>query len=411
MEVGARVVEMQEVDSQRQPVKDPLTGQPMIDPLTGLPIQKVTPARRLVTGAADARYQRPLGQGGLLTVYGEFAGSDRQDPGAPNGWAGMGFLRLSHPMLEGTLSGRKQSQGFTALGNDSTRFGKLDDEVRLSATGYPIAWLPTTVFFDRQRSWVDDAGGNLTDSVGTIQHAMARVQLNMKRLPMLSQQVGSAILENPNFKTDRVQSVSQFDYDKELGFDPAKAEYVLARKDYNRIYRFDNRAVWASGAKLDLELYQLHQVSVTAQDHHESATQTQLQNRIVYRPIFSGPITLRLNYQDTSSLNDPSLGGVPGSWADQTLYQGILDAATLYLYQRDGVFGLFGHGNGATEGVSFYVGAGTIWRMGDKIYLDGGVQYDGLRCLLPGGPAGSNSTMACTAVSRITPRLYLTVNL
>ena len=676
MEVGARVVDMQDVDSQRQPVKDPLTGQPMIDPLTGLPIQKVTPARRLVTGAADARYQRPLGQGGLLTGYGEFAGSDRQDPGAPNGWAGMGFLRLSHPMLEGTLSGRKQSQGFTALGNDSTRFGKLDDEVRLSATGYPVAWLPTTVFFDRQRSWVDDAGGNLTDNVGTIQHAMARVQLNMKRLPMLSQQVGSAILENPNFKTDRVQSVSQFDYDftqipgfnfikrfslralysisqaktdpsgkpsyadrvqlsrlewkflptntesiyalfrsrlleheapcqaftrsllhwelysgakstiipgivpalnytatyddnrlptssaspstsaspaagtgggtpvlapaslgpnfsaltppgptppvpgawypppstrtvqatiggslgifpgqwatllapaaiqptvsisdnessadqaKELGFDPAKAEYVLARKDYNRIYRFDNRAVWASGAKLDLELYQLHQVSVTAQDHHESATQTQLQNRIVYRPIFSSPITLRLNYQDTSSLNDPSLGGVPGSWADQTLYQGILqwlmrwnavlttlatytfditttsnflnkdpktllvteynnrqyhtgpeielrfyplrDAATLYLYQRDGVFGLFGHGNGATEGISFYFGAGTIWRMGDKIYLDGGVQYDGLRCLLPGGPASSTSTMACTAVSRITPRLYLTVNL
>jgi hypothetical protein len=116
-------------------------------------------------------------------------------------------------MLEGTISGRKDSQGFTSLGNDSTRFGKLNDDVRLSATGYPVAWLPTTVFFDRQRSWVDDSSGNLTNNVGVIQHAMARVQLNLKRLPMLSEQVGSAILDNPNYRTNRLQSVSQFDYD------------------------------------------------------------------------------------------------------------------------------------------------------------------------------------------------------
>jgi hypothetical protein len=49
--------------------------------------------------------------------------------------------------------------------------------------------------------------------------------------------------------------------------------------------------------------------------------------------------------------------------------------------------------------------------MGDKIYLDGGVQYDSLHCLLPSCPAGSTSILACTSVSRITPRLYLTVNL
>jgi hypothetical protein len=682
MEIGARVVDLQDVNSQRQPVLDPITGQAMLDPATGLPIQKVTPARRLVSGAADARYQRQVGQGGLLTGYGEFAGSDRQDAGAANGWAGMGFLRLASPNLEGTLSGRKESQGFTPLGNDSTRFGKLNDEVRLSATGYPAAWLPTTVFFDRQRSWVDDAGGNLTDNVGMIQHAMARVQLNMKRLPMLSEQVGSAILDNPNFKTNRLQSVSQFDYDftqiphfdfikrfslralysisqaetdpsgkasyqdrvqlsrvewkflptntesiyalfrsrlleheaptqafqrsllhwelysgakstvipgivptvnytatyddnrlssssastststststgtgiapagtpvlappslgpsfsaltptgptppgpgawtpppssrtlqatiggglgifpgqwskllapaaiqptvsisdnetsadqaKQPGFDPARAQYVLDKTGYSRIYRFDNRAVWASGAKLDVELYQLHSVTVSAtptqQDHHESQIQTQLQNRFVYRPIFSSPITLRLNYQDTRALNDPTLGTGP-PWADQTLYQGILqwlmrwnatlttlatytfditdtsnyankdpktllvtwysnrqyqtgpeiefrfyplkEAAALYLYQRDGVFGWFGHGNGATDGVSYYVAAGGIWRMGDKIYLDGGVQYDSLHCLLPSCPAGSTSILACTSVSRITPRLYLTVNL
>ena len=656
MEVGARVVDMQDTSGQRQAVLDPLTGQPMIDPYTGLPVQKVTPARRLVTGVGDARYQRSVGQGGLLTGYGEFAGSDRQDPGGPNGWAGTGFLRLSSPTLEGTFSGRKDSQGFTPLGNDSTRFGKLDDELRLSATGYPVAWLPTTVFFDRQRSWVDDASGNLTDNVGVIQHAMARIQMNKKGLPMTSLQVGSTILDNPNFNTNRVQAVGQTDYDlaQILGFthikrfsvrglysisqaetdkggtfafvdrvqqsrvegklSPTNTESLYAlfrtrllereatqggsfdrsllhwelysgakstiipglvptvnytaiyddkristqgastststststgtgttggtpvlapaalatgfspnitamtpvgpgaitvvpptrtvqatiggglgiypgqwskllgpaaiqptvsisdnetsvdqdKTQYNRIYRFDNRAVWASGGKFDLELYQLHQVAVTAQDHHENAIQTLSQNRFVYRPIFSSPITLRLNYQDTRSLNDPSLGTGP-PWADQTLYQGILqwlmrwnrvlttlstftfditdtsnfankdvqtllvtwysnrqyqvgpeeefrfyplkEAATLYLYQRDGVFSWFGHGDGMTDGISFYVAAGSIWRMGDKIYLDGGVQYDQLSCL--SHPIGS----ACVGVSRLTPRLYLTVNL
>jgi len=656
MEVGARVVDMQNTGGQRQPVLDPLTGQPMTDPYTGLPLQKVNPPRRLLSGVGDARYQRAVGQGGLLTGYGEFAGSDRQDPGAPNGWAGTGFLRLSHPSLEGTLSGRKESQGFTPLGNDSTRFGKLDDELRLSATGYPVAWLPTTVFFDRQRSWVEDPSGTLTDSVGVIQHAMARIQMNKKGLPMTSLQLGSTILENPNFTTNRVQAVGQTDYDlaQILGFthikrfsvrglysisqaetdktgtfafvdrvqqsrlegklSPTNTESIYAlfrsrllerqanrdgtfdrsllhwelysgakstivpgivptvnytaiyddnrlstqtsgtststststgtgttggtpvlapaalgsnfrpnvtamtpvgpgaitivpptrtvqatiggglgiypgqwsklltpaalqptvsisdnetsvdqtKTQYNRIYRFDNRAVWASGGKFDLELYQLHQVSLTAQDHHENAVQTLLQNRFVYRPIFSSPITLRLNYQDTRALNDPALGAGP-PWADQTLYQGILqwlmrwnrvlttlstftfditdtanfankdvqtlavtwynnrqyqvgpeeefrfyplqEAATLYLYQRDGVFRWFGHGEGMTDGISFYIAAGSIWRMGDKIYLDGGVEYDHLGCLSQ--PIGS----ACVTVSRLVPRLYLTVNL
>ena len=51
---------------------------------------------------------------------------------------------------------------------------------------------------------------------------------------------------------------------------------------------------------------------MTAQDHHENAIQTLLQNRIVYRPVYYSPITLRLNYQDTRSLNDPTLGGPAG---------------------------------------------------------------------------------------------------
>jgi hypothetical protein len=669
MEVGARVVEMQDLTAGSQRVLD-ANGQAVIDPRTQLPVEKALPMRGLVTGVADARYQRPMGQSGLLTGYGEFAGSNRQDPGAPNGWGGMGFLRLSHPMLEGTISGRKDSQGFTPLGNDSTRFGKLNDDIRVSATGYPVAWLPTTVFFDRQRSWVDDTSGNLTNNVGVIQHAMARVQLNLKRLPMLSEQVGSAILDNPNYRTNRLQSVSQFDYDftqipgfnfvkrfsvralysisqaetdpsasgvkqpsyqdrvqqsrlegklsptntesiyalfrtrllerdakqgkgfernvmhwelysgakstiipgivpavnytaiyddnrlstqstgtststststgtgtgttvgtptlapaalatgmgpnatavnpvgpgvgvtlvpptrtvqatigGSLGIFPGQWVKLLApaaiqpqvsisdnetsvgntKTLYNRVYRFDNRAVWASGGRVDVELYQLHSVSVSKEDHHEDAVQTILQNRIVYRPLYTSPITLRLNYQDTSQLNDPSLGGPLGSWADQTLYQGILqwlmrwnrvlttlstytfditdtsgfvnkdslteqitlynnrqyqtgpelefrfyplkEAATLYLYQRDGLFRWFGHGDGAVDGISYYIAAGSIWRMGDKVYLDAGVQYDSLTCLAHDCADGYYFKTACASVSRITPRLYLTVNL
>jgi hypothetical protein len=566
----------------------------------------------------------------------------------------MGFLRLSHSSLEGTISGRKDSQGFTALGNDSTRFGKLDDELRLSATGYPVTWLPTTIFVDRQRSFVDDGTGKITDNVGVIQHALARVQLNKKGLPMTSLQVGSTILDNPNFSTNRLQAVGQTDYDLaqilsftnikrftvrglysisqaetdksgsfafddrvqlsrvEAKLSPTNTESIYglfrsrllereAKQDgpfarsllhwelysgakstiipgiaptvtytaiyddnrlatsstststttstgtgalggtpvlapaslmspsvsaltpvgpgtisvapptravqatiggalgifpgqwlkllapaaiqptvsiadnetsvdqiktqYNRVYRFDNRAVWASGGKFDLELYQLHQEAVTAQDHHKNATQTLLQNRIVYRPLFSSPITLRLNYQDTRTrYDDPSYGSSVGSWGDQTLYQGILqwlmrwnqllttlstftfditdtgnflnkdpatllvtaynnrqyqvgpeeefrfyplkEAAMLYLYQRDGVFRWFGHGDGTSNAISYYVAAGGIWRMGDKIYLDGGVEYDNLTCL-----SQPTSGSACLAVSRIVPRLYLTVNL
>src|SRR5208283_1196048 len=250
MEVGARVVDLQDTGSQRQQVLDPLTGQPMIDPYTGLPVQKVTPPRRLLTGAGDFRYQHAVGQGGLLTGYGEFAGSDRQDAGASDGWAGTGFVRLSSPTLEGTFSGRKDSQGYTALGNDSTRFGKLDDELRLSATGYPVSWLPTTVFFDRQRSWVDDASGNLTDDVGVIQHAMARVQMNKKGLPMTSLQLSSAILENSNFSTNRIQAVGQTDYDlaQILGFTHIKRftvrglySFSQAETDQNGTFAYVDR--------------------------------------------------------------------------------------------------------------------------------------------------------------------------
>jgi hypothetical protein len=245
------------------------------------------------------------------------------------------------------------------------------------------------------------------------------------------------------------------------------------KTQYDRVYRFDNRAVWAGGGKLELELYQLYQVSVTRanqdQGVHQNAEQTQSRNRITYRPIPTSSITLRLNYQDTRQINDPNMvGGSTSSWADQVLYEAILEwlrrwnrvittrgrltlddtitsnyanrdpnsglnfynntqykagpelelrffplqeAAALYLYQRDGVFRMFGHGEGAADGISYYIAVGGIWRVGDQIYLDWGVQYDSLTCLAHDCADGYYFKTACATVSRITPRLYLTVNL
>jgi hypothetical protein len=97
-----------------------------------------TPLRRLTTGVADARYETDLGQGGRLTSYAEIAGT--HDGGTrKDGWAALGKLRVSHPYLEGTLSARHHSPDYTPLGTDQTMFGKLDDEVRFSATATPPA--------------------------------------------------------------------------------------------------------------------------------------------------------------------------------------------------------------------------------------------------------------------------------
>lgn len=657
--LGARVVELQDTDDRINPVLFPGSKQAVADPRLGrpfsdetVPMQRARPPLQLTTGVADARYQKAVGQGGLFTGYGEFAGSKQHNGGGTDGWAGMGFLRLSHPMLEGSFSGRKESQGFTPLGSDSTRFGKLQDEMRLSATGYPVDWLPTTVFFTRQRSWIDDGTGTITDDTGSIQHALARIQLNKKGLPMTSLQVGSTILDNQNFRTSRLQAVGQTDYDlaeilsftriKRLSlralysiseaetekrdifayadrvqltrlegkFSPTATEsaYALFRSrnvnrqsmeggefertlmhwellsgaqstiipglvpkvSYNitfddnrvattsaspssatggmgttgtgpvmdttgltssttsiippgpgvmtivpptrtartsvgaglgiypgqwwkvlapaalepqisignsettenqtktifsRVYRYENRAVWIGQGKWDVELYQLRQTTVAQDDRHETDRITQLRNRLVYRPVPESPITLRLNYLDTKGLNDPEKGAPANSRFDRANYEGVLEwmmrwnrvlttrsranfvttvnsnvlykdattgavsffdgtqyqagpdiefrffplqeVAALYIFQRDGLYRLFGNGEGAMDALSFFVEAGTIWRLGDKIYLDGAIRYDGTSCLSQ--PKTGEAT--CTDAGRLTPRVYLTVNL
>jgi hypothetical protein len=626
VEVGARAVELQEL-------KDASDG---------------TRARSLLTGVADARYQHLFEGGGTFTGYGELGGSHRQDTATADGLGGMGFARISHPSVEGMASGRYQAREFTPLGSDKTRFGKLHNEASLNVTGYPTSYLPTTVFFQRQQSYLNDGPAN-----GVIQHALARFQVNHEKYPSASIQLGHTLLDNPqSFTTNRVQAIAQTEYDlaRALGFTGIKrlnvralysvsqaetdraaafqyadrvqlsrieakfsptstesfytlyrtrivdrqaveggsydrgtmhwelysgaqsaiipgllpsANYTVAYDD-NRLpttaaagaaavtasagattvdpsvttppgpgdtkigtsarsaktavggtlgiypgqwwapatpvvveprvsvsnderadqdlktqlvrqYRFDDRAVYAGAGKLELEFYQLYQISNEGQDQHATETKTELRNRIVFRPIFTSPITLRLNYLRVRSLNDASsllalrqlaaLSGagaaivMPADWADRRNYETILewlmrwnknittrtraigglgqtfdfltkdaktqqfivqdfsqyraggelelrffplaDTAALYVFQRDGAFRLFGFGDGATEAVQFYVAGGTIWRIGDQLYLDTEVIYRQSVCL----------EQPCNTTKAVEPRMLLTVNL
>ena len=548
--------------------------------------------RRLLAGVVDGRIERPAGDRGNFTAYAELAGTKGQNPGDPTGWAALARLRLSSPYLEGTLLGRHESAGYTALGSDASWFGKLEDEVRFSTTAYVAPWLPTSAFFLRQQA-----------ANGVLQQALARVHLAREDLPGISLQVGHTLLDGPAEDTGRVRFVGQLDYDlaRALGFlhlkyftvrglyglaqartddvagafahadrvqllrleaklAPTATEsawllfrdrqvwqqavdggsfdlglrhyelYAGARsaivpgliplasysalydelhpvdafagrslkgsftgalgiypgqwwaalapmvieprysvsedsqteedlqKVLERVYRLDNRAVW-TGTVLALELLQLYQESRSAEDQHEDERRLELRNRIVYRPVPSSPITLRVNHLEEWTLNDQAvLPGAP-AWGEQTNDELVLewlrrwsavvtsqirasgvratttdllkaaalplpssvqtfvqdrlglelelrlfpldDAARLYILQRDGVFWLSGDGAGAVERVDFYAGAGAIWVAGAKAYLDVDVLYRRLTCL----------AQPCTPAQPLEARLYLTFNL
>ncbi len=653
MEIGARAVELQQMSDTRD-----VNG------------NLVTPALHLTTGAVDGRYQRQVGDGGLLTGYAEMAGSHDSNGARPDGLAGMGFLRLSSPRLEGMLSGRLNSEGWTPIGHttptsadpstrtwNDARFGTLRDDTQLNVTGYPLTWLPVTALFTRQRAWLPDGSGG----TGTLQHAIARVQLNRAGLPGTTLQLSSTELDNPNgFQTHRLQGSVQTDYDlapalsftriKKLNIralysisqgetdengswayqdrvrlmrfegklSPTATESIYAlyrsrdlgrqsdaggpfwrslyhweltsgaqsrfirglvpqlnynliyddnrlpanapsetpvagvtppgasapapiasstgtslnqwantgpagsaftppgpgpgtiqaptvtvtgsigaglgiypgqwwaklaplalspsvavgdseqsvagvKTTYNRIYDFVVLEVWG-GRKLEMQLYQRYRVTTTASvaqpDSHDSATTTILLNRIVYRPIFTSPVTLLLNYEGDRGVNDPTLIADAGPWWNKETYQSTLqwlmrwnqvfttrstatgtlehtsdffaqdpvtseyqpadhskystygefqiriyplaDVSALYIYQTSGVSRWFGSGAGAYEAWEFEPAAGVIWRVGDKMYLDAQFSYDYLYCM---------SGTACAPVSRVLPHLYFTMNL
>ena len=66
--------------------------------------------------------------------------------------ARLARLRLSHPLVEGSASGRWESPGYLPYGSSRTLHGTLRSEGQLQATFYPARWAPASVFFTRQRS-------------------------------------------------------------------------------------------------------------------------------------------------------------------------------------------------------------------------------------------------------------------
>jgi hypothetical protein len=208
-EIGARAVELQQVSDFRD-------GQGNV----------ITPAMHLTSGVVDGRYQTGVGNGGLVTSYAELGGSHDSNGARPDGLAGMGFLRLSSPMLEGTVSGKLNSEGWTPIGHttptvdpntgkplgtwNDARLGTFRDETRFNVTGYPLPWLALTTLFDRERAWLTDGSGG----TGVLQHAIARLQLQKAGLPGTTLQISSTDLDNPNaFQTHRLQGSIQSDYD------------------------------------------------------------------------------------------------------------------------------------------------------------------------------------------------------
>ena len=622
------------------------------------------PATHLTSGAVDGRYQAPVGEGGLLTSYVEMGGSHDSNGGRPDGLAGMGFLRLSSSRLEGTISGRLNSEGWTPVGHttpsipqgntgaqrtwNDARLGTLRDQTQLNVTGYPVAWLPVTALFTRQRAWLPDG----TEGTGVIQHAIARVQLNKAGLPATTLQFGSTELDNPNaFQTHRLQGSAQTDYDLApvlsftrikrfnvralyslsqaetdqngayvygdrvrlmrlegklsptatesinalfrsrdvgrqteadgpywrsfyhwellsgaqssvipglvpklnynlfyddnrvagsgqassstsstttpattdptgstnlwantgpagsavippgpgpialqgptrtvtgsiggglgiypgqwwpklgpLAFSPSVAVGDSEKSEdnvkttFDRVYDFVGSEVWA-GRKLEMTFYQRYRFTTTGPDAHQSASMMVLQNRIVYRPIFTSPITLLANYEGDRMLNDVTVVSA-GGWANKDAYQNTLewlmrwsqilttrtrtfgqlehtsgtyasakdqtgvqvllpnnhskymvggelqfrfyplaDVSALYVYQSTGFFRWLCSGDAAFQAWEIVPAAGVIWRLGDKIYLDGHVNYDYYGCL---------SGTTCTTTAKISPYVYFTMNL
>ncbi len=211
MELGARVVQLQQ-----------MSGTSYLDS-SGMPAE--TRPLHLTSGIVDGRYQTQVGDGGLLTSYVEMGGSHDSNGGRPDGMAGMGFLRLSSARLEGTVSGRLNTENWTPIGHTSptpdangtlqrtwndARLGTLRDETQFNVTGYPYAWLPVTALFTRQRAWLPDG----SEGTGVLQHAIARVQLNRAGWPATTLQLGSTEFDNPNeYQIHRVQGSAQTDYD------------------------------------------------------------------------------------------------------------------------------------------------------------------------------------------------------
>ncbi|MFH1811932.1 MAG: DUF6599 family protein [Pseudomonadota bacterium] len=176
------------------------------------PTLDATP-RRLWQSAVDGRLERSLGQRGQVVASGEAAASQDLTRTRNPGWAALGRVRLSHPYVEGSAQGRYQSEDFAPVMSDRTLYGRLHDEERLNATAYPARWLPTSLFYSRQISRLDDGA-----QTAAVEHLIGRVQLAHEALPATTLQLGHSRLDDgQGANTRRLRAVAQTEYDLATG--------------------------------------------------------------------------------------------------------------------------------------------------------------------------------------------------
>ena len=233
------------------------------------------------------------------------------------------------------------------------------------------------------------------------------------------------------------------------------------KTQYSRVYDYVGTEVWA-GRKLEISLYQRYRYTTTGPMADQNATMTVLQNRIVYRPIFTSPITLLVNYEGDRSRDVLAPSYVPGLWAETQTHADMLewlmrwthilttrarlkggleltsntfvpdpntqantpanhskysyggeiqlrlyplpDVSALYIYVSAEYKQWDSRGDAAYTAWELIPMGGVIWRLGDKLYLDGYVNYDYLHCL-------SGVATSCTTTGKILPYVFFTMNL
>jgi hypothetical protein len=231
------------------------------------------------------------------------------------------------------------------------------------------------------------------------------------------------------------------------------------RTQVSRVYDYVGTEVWA-GRKLEVSLYQRYRYTTTGPMSDQSATMTVLQNRIVYRPVFTSPITLLVNYEGDRSRDIAAPSYVPGLWAETQTHADMLewlmrwnqivttrtrlkgglertsgtsvvdpttqvstsanhskysyggeiqlrlyplpDVSALYVYVSAEYKQWDSRGDAAYTAWELIPMGGVIWRLGDKLYLDGHFNYDYLHCL---------SGATCTTTAKILPYVFFTMNL
>jgi hypothetical protein len=232
----------------------------------------------------------------------------------------------------------------------------------------------------------------------------------------------------------------------------------FVKTQYSRVYDYVGTEVWA-GRKLEVSLYQRYRYTTTGELAQQNATTMVLQNRIVYRPIFTSPITLLVNYEGDRSRDVSLLSPDVGPWAEtqtnadmlewlmrwnQVLttrvrlkggiehtsgtfvvdpqtqastpgnhskysYGGELqirlyplaDVSALYIYASTEYKQWDMRGDGAYTAWELIPMGGVIWRLGDKLYLDGHAYLDTTQCL----------SGVCTNSTKFSPYVFFTMNL